>query len=160
MPHPPLRAPAAEQDAQAPALALTSSSREYAMSDTFSTRRPRLSGALTVLLTAAAVAAVLVLSHGVPEAWWPQTGNAFPRSAQPAPGPEGAAAPGAKPTATAASTPAHEDDPCDLIVGPAHDYCAKGKSGAPSGFNPSAALLLAPAVIGIVVVRFLTRRKA
>ncbi|MDI3390060.1 hypothetical protein QIS99_28280 [Streptomyces sp. B-S-A8] len=128
------------------------------MSDTFRPRRTRLASALAVLLSAAAVTLLLVLSHtGVPDAWWPQTGNAFPHTAT------AGTAPSAEPAPTQASPkPKPEDDPCDLIVGPAHAYCVEGRdnAGPPSGFTPAAALLLTPAVIGVVVIRYLARRKA
>lgn len=135
------------------------------MSDTFSTRR-RLPGALTVLLTAAAVVALLVVSRGVPDAWWPKTGNAFPTAAQvfPAAGVERSdTVAHAAATPRPASTRTSGDDPCDLIVGPAHDYCRQ----APPGAEPDAraitvtsTFLLTPTLIGIVAFRLRNRRRA
>ncbi|MGW7641754.1 hypothetical protein [Streptomyces decoyicus] len=60
-----------------------------------------------VLLVAALVAVGRTPSP--PDAWWPRTGHAFTPTSQPATGHGLDTAP--------------RNDPCDLIVGAAHDYC-------------------------------------
>lgn len=67
--------------------------------------RPRRVAAAASLLTVIAVCVgvlVLALGVGVPEAWWPQTGQAFATDPR----------------------PAHED-PCALILGSAKAYCER-----------------------------------
>ncbi|MGQ5654361.1 hypothetical protein ACWEOV_36355 [Streptomyces sp. NPDC004365] len=59
---------------------------------------------LTVIAIVA-VAVVLMLGVGVPQAWWPHTGHAF-----------------------AADTSPADNDPCGLIVGPATAYCERDAS--------------------------------
>ncbi|MDF3141054.1 MULTISPECIES: hypothetical protein [unclassified Streptomyces] len=124
-------------------------SSEYAMSDTFAPRRARhLVTALALLLTAAGIVAVLVMAHGVPEVWWPQTGHAFTPTATPA---------------AAVGDTAAASDPCDLIVGPAYDYCRRGtNSPAPSGggITRTGALLLLPALLGIGVLLYRRRSRS
>ena len=71
---------------------------------TLSWDRSRPVAAAVSVLTVIAVvvaAVVLALGVGVPEAWWPHTGQAF------------------------AADAAHRD-PCALIVGPAKAYCERG----------------------------------
>jgi hypothetical protein len=67
--------------------------------------RSRLHAAAAIVLTLIAVVGVLVLATGVgvPQAWWPHTGQAFAADARP-----------------------DGQDPCALIVGPAQDYCERG----------------------------------
>ncbi|MBC9729311.1 hypothetical protein [Streptomyces sp. TRM68367] len=117
-------------------------SREDAMRDTFAPHRARRLGpALVVLLAAAAIMAITLMAHGVPDAWWPQTGDAFTTTATSA----------ARTAGTGSAS-----DPCDLIVGPAHDYCQRGAdSTAPSaggGSTSTGVLLLIPALLGIGVL--------
>ncbi|MFF4361036.1 hypothetical protein [Streptomyces sp. NPDC001604] len=66
-------------------------------------RSRRVAAAVSVLTVIAVVVAamVLALGAGVPQAWWPHTGQAF------------------------AADAAHRD-PCALIVGPAKAYCERG----------------------------------
>ncbi|MET9913876.1 hypothetical protein ABZZ74_45315 [Streptomyces sp. NPDC006476] len=68
-------------------------------------RSRRIAAAASVLavIVALVCAVVLVLGAGVPEAWWPHTGQAF-----------------------AAGTRTVHQDPCALIVGPAKGYCERG----------------------------------
>ncbi|MGW7824639.1 hypothetical protein ACWGLF_42760 [Streptomyces puniciscabiei] len=99
----------------------------------FSLSRPRrIAAAATVLTVIAVVAGVLAgaLSMGVPEAWWPHTGQAF---------------------ATDAHTAHH--DPCDLIVGPAKAYCERGtKNTAEHPRAAAAAWRLVPAGAGLAAL--------
>ncbi|MCI3273353.1 hypothetical protein [Streptomyces cylindrosporus] len=66
-------------------------------------RSRRVAAVVSVLTVIAVVVAVvvLVLGVGVPQGWWPHTGQAF------------------------AADAAHRD-PCALIVGPAKAYCERG----------------------------------
>jgi hypothetical protein len=68
-------------------------------------RSRRIAAAATVLAVIAVVAGVLVvaLSMGVPEAWWPHTGQAF-----------------------AADTRTAHQNPCARIIGRAKAYCERG----------------------------------
>jgi hypothetical protein len=118
------------------------------MSDTFS--RPHPVGRATVTLVAVLALTVAVLAvlwgPGVPNAWWPQTGNAF-------------AAEHIVP-ATPSTAAAPESDPCDLIVGPAKAYCLRSDPHIPPAegeFGWAGALLLAPALLGLAVL--LNRRR-
>ncbi|WP_333740635.1 hypothetical protein [Streptomyces sp. IBSBF 2806] len=70
-----------------------------AMSGERSRRVAAVVSVLTVLAVVAAV--VLVVGVGVPQGWWPHTGQAF------------------------AADAAHHD-PCARIVGPAKAYCERG----------------------------------
>ncbi|MFC8094671.1 hypothetical protein [Streptomyces sp. NPDC057301] len=60
---------------------------------------------MSILTVIALVAGVLVLAVGVgiPQTWWPHTGHAFATDTRPT-----------------------NQDPCELIVGPAQDYCERG----------------------------------
>jgi uncharacterized membrane protein len=65
-------------------------------------RSRRIAAAVSVLTVVAVVAAVaLALGVGVPQAWWPHTGQAF-------------------------ATDTTHRDPCALIVGPAKAHCERG----------------------------------
>jgi hypothetical protein len=68
-------------------------------------RARRVAAAASVLTVLAVVAGavILALGVGVPDAWWPHTGQAF-----------------------ATSTRTAHHDPCALIVGPAKAYCERG----------------------------------
>lgn len=68
-------------------------------------RTRRIAAAASVLTVIAGTLAMLVLTAGasVPSTWWPDTGEAFAADAR----------------------PAHQD-PCDLIAGPAKEYCERG----------------------------------
>jgi hypothetical protein len=68
-------------------------------------RSRRAAAAVSVLTVIAVVASAVILALGVglPDAWWPHTGQAFAADTRPA-----------------------GDDPCALIVGPAKAYCERG----------------------------------
>lgn len=73
---------------------------------TSSWNRARRVGAAASVLTVLAVVAgavILAFEAGLPDAWWPNNGQAF-----------------------AASPRAAHHDPCALIVGPAKAYCERG----------------------------------
>jgi len=96
----------------------------------------RLAAAASVFTVIAVVLGVLVMTvgAGVPEAWWPHTGQAFAADTRPA-----------------------DQDPCALIVGPAKDYCARGTTTTASAGHPSIAgaawrLVLAGAGVAALVV--------
>ncbi|MEU8868699.1 hypothetical protein [Streptomyces umbrinus] len=94
-------------------------------------RSRRLAAALSVFTVIAVVLGMLVLAvgAGVPEAWWPHTGQA-----------------------SAADTRPADQDPCALIVGPAKDYCERGTTTAASAEHPGiagAAWQLVPAGAGV-----------
>ncbi|MEU5894533.1 hypothetical protein ABZ835_48410 [Streptomyces sp. NPDC047461] len=82
--------------------------------------RPRrltaVASVLTVITVAAAVVA-LVVGANLPEAWWPRTGAAF--------------------TAEPSSPSIRRQDPCEVIMGPAKEYCERGTSASIS--SPAAA---------------------
>ncbi|KUM97378.1 hypothetical protein AQI95_41920 [Streptomyces yokosukanensis] len=90
-----------------------------------------------VFLTVAGVVTVLLLSHGVPDVWWPHTGHAF-----------------SSPSGTAA-----HNDPCGLILGPAREYCRRGGNAARRGPTLHGLLRLAAAGLGIAVLLYLRRRR-
>ncbi|MFR0367650.1 hypothetical protein [Streptomyces sp. MCC20] len=109
-----------------------------------SSRTRRIARAVGTLIVIAlpAVLLALVVGAGVPDAWWPQTGQAF-----------------------AADQPHTESgarrDPCDLIVGPAKEYCERGHhtattSSAAAGKAPhegaGAAWMVIPPVAGLAAV--------
>ncbi|AWN24793.1 hypothetical protein [Streptomyces sp. NEAU-S7GS2] len=92
-----------------------------------------------VLLVAALVA--VAWSSGARSLWWPQTGNAFtPASRQDA---------GHDIEATSVN------GPCDLISGPARDYCARRATASPapepepSRARPSAQARIATGMLGV-----------
>lgn len=97
-------------------------------------RRRTVAVAITGIAAAALTAAGL-MGFGVPDAWWPTAGQAFASSA---PKKAGGA-----------------DDPCDLIVGPARDYCTSGAShsAAPApAFGALDAVMLLPPVAGLAAL--------
>jgi hypothetical protein len=79
-------------------------------------RSRRVAGVVSVLTVIAVIVAavVLALGVGVPQAWWPHTGQAF------------------------AVDTAHRDA-CALIVGPAKAYCARGAASKASAGQPDEA---------------------
>ena len=97
-------------------------------------RSRRVAAAVSVLTVIAVVVAavVLALGVGVPQAWWPHTGQAF------------------------AADAAHRD-PCALIVGPAKAYCERGAASKASAGQQNVAgaawrLGTAGAGVGALVV--------
>ncbi|MFE9476681.1 hypothetical protein ACFYOR_37620 [Streptomyces griseofuscus] len=80
-----------------------------------SRRIAAVSSALAVIIMVTGVLAV-ALSFGVPEAWWPHTGQAF-----------------------AAQVQAGHLDRCAPIVGRAKAYCERGSAASALGHRPSAA---------------------
>ena len=105
-------------------------------------RSQRLAAAASVFTVIAVVLGVLVLSvgAGVPEAWWPHTGQAFAADARPA-----------------------DQDPCALIVGPAKGSCERGTTTAASAGHPgiaSAAWRLVPAGAGVAALVVWRRHSA
>ncbi|MET9083664.1 hypothetical protein ABZX77_17515 [Streptomyces sp. NPDC004237] len=93
-------------------------------------RRLAAASVLTVI-TVVIAAVVLALGVGVPDAWWPHTGQAF------------------------AARAAHHDS-CALIVGPAKALCERGATRSASGQQDVAGgawrLLSAGAGVGALVV--------
>ncbi|MFC8428045.1 hypothetical protein [Streptomyces sp. NPDC057253] len=97
-------------------------------------RSRRHTAAASVLTLVAVVVGVLVLTVrvGVPQAWWPRTGQAF-----------------------ASDTHPSDQDPCALIVGPAKDYCERGTATAAPAEQPGvagAAWRLVPAGAGVAAL--------
>ncbi|WP_128380298.1 hypothetical protein [Streptomyces cavernae] len=111
------------------------------------TRRIARAAGTLIVIALPAVLLALVVGAGVPEAWWPQTGQAF-----------------------AADQPHAESarrDPCDLIVGPAKEYCERGHhsattSSASAGEAPHegarAAWMVIPPMAGLAAVVVWRRR--
>ncbi|OEV10914.1 hypothetical protein [Streptomyces nanshensis] len=95
--------------------------------DTFArSRRDPLWGAavliLLVLLAGGAVTALMGVSSQTDVCPWPDSRNTAARS-------------------DAAASPKGRDDPCDLVIGPAHDYCRRDVAPVPapgSAASPSA----------------------
>ncbi|MGW2291235.1 hypothetical protein [Streptomyces phaeochromogenes] len=105
-------------------------------------RSRRLTAATSVLTVIGLAIGVLAMTvgAGVPEAWWPLTGQAFANDARPA-----------------------GQDPCDLIVGPAKAYCERGTTTAASAGHPGiagAAWQLVPAGAGVAALVVWRRRSA
>ncbi|MBK6013526.1 hypothetical protein [Streptomyces sp. MBT53] len=103
-------------------------------------RSRRIRAAATALTTLAVTVGVLVLvcGVGVPDAWWPHTGQAF-----------------------ASSSPSAHPDPCRLIVGRAKTYCERGTTtAAPAGHHDraSAAWRLLAVGAGLTALAFWWRR--
>ncbi|WP_328499628.1 hypothetical protein OG828_49145 [Streptomyces sp. NBC_00457] len=112
----------------------------------FSASRARLlATAASVLIAIVLPAALLalVVGAGVPEPWWPRTEQAF-----------------AADTHSASA----RQDPCDLIAGPAKEYCERGANSATSSANAasrdgaSAAWMLIPPAAGLAAVVVWRRR--
>ncbi|MFF1626960.1 hypothetical protein [Streptomyces sp. NPDC058272] len=101
-------------------------------------RSRRVAAAVSVLTVIAVVVAavVLALGVGVPQGWWPHTGQAF------------------------AADGAHRN-PCALIVGPAKAYCERGAAAHASAGHQDVAeawrLVPAGAGVGALVVWRLRR---
>ncbi|MER6030673.1 hypothetical protein [Streptomyces sp. NPDC001851] len=101
-------------------------------------RSRRIAAASSVLavITVAAGVLVLALSVGVPDAWWPHTGQAF-----------------------AADSHAHHRDRCAPIVGRAKAYCERGLAASVSGHHHAgAAWRLVPAAAGVAALVVWRRR--
>ncbi|MFD7283498.1 hypothetical protein ACFV80_42550 [Streptomyces sp. NPDC059862] len=101
-------------------------------------RSRRLAAAASALTVIAVAAGVLVMAVGVgvPEAWWPHTGQAFATGARPA-----------------------DQDPCDLIVGPAKDYCERGTAASAEHHDAAGATWrLVPAGAGLAALVVWRRR--
>ncbi|WP_329296094.1 hypothetical protein [Streptomyces sp. NBC_01455] len=95
-------------------------------------RSRRIAAAASVLTVIAVVAGAVILALGVglPDAWWPRTGQAFAADAR----------------------PAHRD-PCALIVGPAKAYCERGATTAAGQQDVAgAAWRLLPAGAGVAAL--------
>ncbi|MET9955988.1 hypothetical protein ABZ135_31210 [Streptomyces sp. NPDC006339] len=118
------------------------------MSHTFT--RPRAARAARcftgILLAAALIGAIITINAAPPSAWWPQTGQAFAATPNP-------------PQAGPRQDPVSEE-PCALIVGPAHDYCLQATQDTPTT-NAAAArpsclavwpIALLAAAIGLLLV--------
>ncbi|MDQ0605770.1 hypothetical protein QF037_010203 [Streptomyces canus] len=107
-----------------------------------SRRLAAVASVLTVITVAAAVVA-LVVGASLRESWWPRTGAAF-----------------------AAETSSPRQDPCEVIVGPAKEYCERGVSASIS--SPAAARQdlgdavwrLVPAGAGLAALVIWRRRSA
>ncbi|MFF8932286.1 hypothetical protein ACF1AO_34040 [Streptomyces longwoodensis] len=103
-------------------------------------------GALAVMALPVVLLA-LIMGAGVPESWWPQTGQAF------------------------AAAPPHSGstkDPCEKIEGPARKYCERGQRSSASssaadeapGEGSGAAWMVIPAAAGLAAVVVWRRRSA
>ncbi|MFJ6902375.1 hypothetical protein [Streptomyces hokutonensis] len=79
-------------------------------------RRIRTAAAVLTVIAVTVGVLVLALGVGVPDEWWPHTGQAFASS----------------------SPPAH-DDPCRLVVGRAKAYCERGTTTTASAGHRSGA---------------------
>ncbi|MFI9772114.1 hypothetical protein ACIHJG_35420 [Streptomyces sp. NPDC052415] len=103
-------------------------------------RTKRLAAASVLTLIAIVATVVFALGVGVPQAWWPHTGQAF-----------------------AAETRAAGQDRCALIAGPARDYCERGAMATASAEQPggaSAAWGLVPAGAGVAALMVWRLRNA
>ncbi|MFB7453253.1 hypothetical protein [Streptomyces sp. NPDC056194] len=122
------------------------------MSNTFARpRAQRLFGAVAwFTVWVAAIGTVVLVLTGVPDVWWPETGQAFaasyPTPTQPAP------------------SPVEDSEVCAPILGPAHDYCLRGVTqaaqrgpGGHGGGTPERALLLVPVALGLTLILRLRR---
>ncbi|MGW2108298.1 hypothetical protein [Streptomyces sp. NPDC001948] len=98
-------------------------------------RRVACAASVITVVTVAAGILVLALGTGLPEAWWPRTGQAF-----------------------AVDSTGRHSSSCALIKGPARAYCLRGGgTGAPStqGSGDAAAWKVVPAAaaaMGALVV--------
>jgi len=103
-------------------------------------RRIRTAAAVLTVIAVAVGVLILVLGVGVPNAWWPHTGQAF-----------------------AASSPPAHDDPCRLIVGRAKAYCERGTTHAATAEHHSRAAAvwrLLPAGAGLTALAVWWHRAA
>lgn len=103
-------------------------------------RHVRAAAAVLTVIAVTVGVFVLALGAGVPEGWWPHTGQAF----------------------AAASPPAH-DDPCHLIAGAARTYCERGTTAtAPAGHHGrvSTAWMVLPVGAGLTCLVVRRRRGA
>ncbi|MEJ8654988.1 hypothetical protein [Streptomyces sp. MS1.AVA.4] len=103
-------------------------------------RTRRIAAAASVLTVIASTIGMLVLAVGasVPATWWPDTGQTFAADAR----------------------PTHQD-PCDLIAGPAKEYCERGTPATTSTEQhdaASAAWKLVPAGAGAAALLVWRRR--
>ncbi|WP_405634332.1 hypothetical protein OHB53_09230 [Streptomyces sp. NBC_00056] len=123
-------------------------------------RRAAASCTATGIVIALLIAAIIcvIAEPGVPSGWWPQTGNAFAASPSdrvttPAQG----AAHGKAP----APTPSKGSEVCDVIVGPAHDYClrAPDPQSASGTFTRGVLWPLGVLAVGITALFVLHRRR-
>ncbi|MEV4976013.1 hypothetical protein [Streptomyces scopuliridis] len=125
------------------------------MSRTFTRPHPVCRATVTLGLILSLTAGVLAVlcGPGVPDAWWPKTGQAFSIDHTPA-----------QPATTA--TTSRASDACDLIVGPARDYCQRPDTATPTaasagaGVTRTGAVLLVPVVLGIAVLLRRNRRQS
>ncbi|MFB7323845.1 hypothetical protein [Streptomyces sp. NPDC056190] len=94
-------------------------------------RRVAAAASVLTVIAVAVGAVVLALGVGLPEAWWPHTGQAF-----------------------AADTRTAHHDPCALIVGPAKAYCERGFTTTAAGQQDvaGAAWRLVPAGAGVAAL--------
>ncbi|OIJ88170.1 hypothetical protein BIV25_37350 [Streptomyces sp. MUSC 14] len=100
-------------------------------------RSRRIAAAFSVLAVAAVTAGVLMLavSVGLPDSWWPQTGQAFAADAHAHVGQAG------------------HHDPCAAIVGRAKAYCERGNATPePGNHHAGAAWRLVPAGAGVAAL--------
>ncbi len=112
-----------------------------------SSRRRSIAVVASALLVIAlpAVLLALVVGAGVPESWWPRTGQAFSTSAD-------------------AHSGSARQDPCDLIVGPGKKYCERGTTSATPAADEaphdgaSAAWMVIPPAAGLAAVVAWRRR--
>lgn len=88
-------------------------------------RRVAAAASVLTVLAVVACAVILALGVGVPDAWWPHTGQAF-----------------------AADTRTAHHDPCALIVGPAKAYCERGTATSEQRDVAGAPWRLVPAGAG------------
>ncbi|MGP4001717.1 hypothetical protein [Streptomyces sp. 8N706] len=109
----------------------------------YANRSSLLLSPVTFLAAVAAVVLLGLFGPALADAWLPKTGKAFDVQKD------------ADVVAGDQRAPAPRDDPCDLIVGPAQDYCERGSGeqaeGGPS-FDGTDALMIGPAVIGLGLV--------
>ncbi|MEU5297842.1 hypothetical protein [Streptomyces umbrinus] len=96
-----------------------------------------------MLIAVPAALLALVVGAGVPESWWPRTGQTFAADTH------------------SGSTP---QAPCDLIAGPAKKYCERGTSSTASSADEAprdgadTAWVVTPAAAGLAAVVVRRRR--
>lgn len=111
------------------------------------TRRVARTASALIVVALPAVLLALVIQAGVPQSWWPQTGQAF--------------------AADQSHAAAARTDPCTLIAGPAKEYCERGHQATASSLagedarkGVGAAWMLIPPVAGLVALLMWLRRGA